>query len=148
MKTPRLATLMVLLSLSPACGGGGGGPTTPTAPAGPQSSTLSGNASTNGTGGCSSGGHALSTGNGTITVTVSQASAPRIKLQICHPTAVNHATECTVPPFASLAVGEAASATLKGGRSQVVTVYPEACGSAGGSASSVTYTIIVTYPGG
>ena len=89
------------------------------------------------------------TGSGTITVAVSQASASRIKVQVCAPTAVDHANECTIPPFASLAVGESANGTLKGGRSQTVTVFPDGCGSPGNPpAASVTYTIAVTYPGG
>ena len=136
------------LGLAAACGGGGGA-TPPTAPGTPQSSTLSGTASINGTGGCSSSGHPLSTGAGTITVTVTQANAARVKIQVCAPGAVNHAAECTVAPFASLAVGESVSATLKGGRSQVVTVFPEGCGSAGNpAATTITYTVTATYPGG
>lgn len=150
MSITRLASLTVPLSFLVACGGSGGGtPTGPSTPSGPQSSTLSGSASTNGSGGCSPGSHTLQTGAGTITINVTQASAPRVKLQVCHPAAVNHATECTLPPFASVAVGEAVSATLKGGRDQVVAVFPDGCGSPGTPpASSITYSVSVAYPGG
>ena len=130
------------------CGGGGNG--TPTGPpAGPQTNSFTGTASTNGTGGCSPGAHTVVTGAGAITITVTQASAPSVKLQVCHPTAVNHATECTVPPFATIAVGGNISATLKGGASQSVAVFPDTCGSPGNPpAATVTYTISVTYPPG
>lgn len=80
---------------------------------------------------------------------MTQASAPRVKVQVCHPTAVNHNTDCTVPPFATIAPGQPAVATLKGGRVQVVTVFPEACGAPGTpEPATVTYTIAVTYPAG
>lgn len=143
----RAATVLLAFFLA-GCGGGGGGGTPTGPPPGPRTSAFSGTASTNGTGGCSPGAHTVLTGAGSITVAVTQASAPRIKLQICHPTAVNHATECTVPPFASIAVGESVTATLKGGSNQSVAVFPEGCGSPGNPpASSVTYSISVTYPG-
>lgn len=129
--------------------GGGSSPTTPSTPAGPQTTAFSGTATTNGTGGCGGNSHTLATGTGQITVGVTQASAPRIKVQVCHPTAANHNTDCTVPPFATIAPGQPVAATLKGGRDQVVTVFPEACGAAGNPpASTVTYTISVTYPAG
>lgn len=128
------------------CGGNGNPPTTP--PPVPQTSTLTGTASTSDAGGCSSPGHTLATGTGSISLTVTQASAARIKLQVCHVAQTDH-TQCTVPPFASLAVGESLTATLKGGRDQVVTIYPDACGSPGNPpASTVTYTVSATYPGG
>jgi hypothetical protein len=66
---------------------------------------------------------------------------------VCHPTAANHNTDCTIPPFASVAVGGNVSATLKGGRSQTVTVYPDACGRAGTfPAADLSYTVNVSYP--
>ena len=128
------------------CGGSDSPPTTQ--PPGPRTSTLTGSASTNGTGGCSSSGHTLATGAGSLTLTVSQASNARVKVQVCHVAQTDH-TQCTVPPFASLAVGESLTATLKGGRDQVVTIYPEACGGPGNPpAATVTYTVSATYPGG
>jgi hypothetical protein len=131
------------------CGGGGGGNTPTGPPPGPQTNSFTGTASTNGTGGCSPGAHTVVTGAGAITITVTQASAPSVKLQVCHPTAVNHATECTVPPFATIAVGGNISATLKGGANQSVAVFPDTCGSPGNPpAATVTYTIAVTYPPG
>jgi hypothetical protein len=148
MRFQRISAAAAIWLLAAACGGGGGGSSTPTAPAGPQTNTFSGTATTNGTGGCSPGAHTVFTGTGAITVTVTQASAPRVKLQVCSPTAANHATDCTVAPFASLAVGESVTAQIKGGSNQSVAVFPEACGSPGNPpASSVNYTITATYPG-
>ncbi len=118
-------------------------------PSGPQTTSFTGTASINGTGGCGGNAHTLSTGAGEITVSVTQASAPRVKVQVCHPTAANHNTDCTVPPFATISPGQPVVATLKGGRVQVVTIFPEACGAPGTpEATTVTYTIAVTYPAG
>ena len=141
--------LMALIVLFSACGGGGSSAPTPTPPpSGPQASTFTGSASTNGTGGCSSTGHSISTGTGTLSVTLVQSSAARVAVQVCHPSAVNHALECTVPPFALVTTGSAVSATLKGGQAQVITVYPEGCGLPGTPAAvTVTYTIRADYPG-
>ena len=142
------------LFASVACGGGGGGPTTPPTPApnpgtgGSTSSTFSGTSSYNGAGGCSSPSrHDFSAGEGTVVVTLTQASASAAGIQLCHPTAANHNTDCTIPPFAPVTVGGSVSATLKGGRSQTVTVYPDACGRAGSfPASDLSYTVNVSYP--
>lgn len=128
------------------CGGYDGPPTDPNP--GPQTSTLTGTASTDAAGGCSTPGHRLTTGAGSITLTVAQASAARVKLQVCDVTQTDH-TQCTVPPFAAVAVGESVTATIRGGRDQSVSVYPEACGSPGSPpATSITYTVSATYPGG
>jgi hypothetical protein len=146
--------LAAVLLASVACGGGSGsGPTTPTpAPipgtGGTTSTTFSGTSSYNGAGGCSSPSrHDFSAGEGTVVVTLTQASAAAAGVQVCHPTAANHNTDCTIPPFASVAVGGNVSATLKGGRSQTVTVYPDACGRAGTfPAADLSYTVNVSYP--
>jgi hypothetical protein len=141
----RIVSALIVLVVG---GCGGGSNSTPTGPSGPQSTTVSGTASTNDTGGCSGPGHPLQTGAGDITVTAVQSNAARIKVQVCHPTAANHNTDCTVPPFASLAIGEGVTATLKGGSAQTVTVFPEACGAPGSPpASSINYTIRINYPG-
>jgi hypothetical protein len=80
-------------------------------------------------------------------VTLVQASASAAGVQVCHPTAANHNTDCTIPPFASVALGGSVSAALKGGRSQTVTVYPDSCGRAGTfPASQLSYTVSVTHP--
>jgi hypothetical protein len=145
-----LAVMSLAVLVVAGCGGGGGGGNTPTGPPpGPQTNSFSGTASTTGTGSCTPGAHTVATGAGAITIAVAQASAPSVKLQVCHTGVVNHATECTVPPFVTVAVGGNITATLKGGTNQVVTVFPEGCGSAGNPpASTVTYTISVTYPPG
>jgi hypothetical protein len=70
-----------------------------------------------------------------------------VSVQVCHPTAQNHALECTVPPFARLSVGESLTATLRGGRAQVVTIFPDGCGAPGAAAATITYTVTVTFPG-
>lgn len=144
----RIASLASVLFLS-ACGGGGTSPSpTPTPAPGPQSRTFTGTAMLSNTGGCGSTGHAITTATGTVTVTLVQSSAPQVAVQVCSPTAVNHATECTVPPFARVAVGSSTSATIKGGAAQVITVFPEGCGQPGTpSAVTVTYTIRADFPG-
>jgi hypothetical protein len=78
--------------------------------------------------------HAITTGTGNLSVTLVQSSAAQV--------------ECTVPPFARIAVGSSVSATLKGGTAQVITVFPEACGQPGTPpAATVTYTIRADFPG-
>jgi len=101
-------------------------------------------------GGCSSlvPSHHVSSGNGNLTVTLTQAGASRMTVQVCHPTAVNHALECTIPPFATLAVGQSTSAAIKGGREQVVTIFPEGCGAPNTPLSDpISYTVSVEHPG-
>lgn len=138
----------LLLTVS-ACGCGGGSPNTPNPPQpGPKTATFTGSASISSSGGCSGPGHAISTVAGDLTVTLVQSSAPKVAVQVCHPGAVNHALECTVPPFAVVAVGTAVTATLKGGASQVITIFPETCGQPGTfPATTITYTIRADYPG-
>ena len=83
-----------------------------------------------------------------MTVTLVQSSAAKVAMQVCHPSAVNHALECTVPPFAVVAVGSAVTAPLMGGAAQVITIFPEACGQPGTpAATTITYTIRADYPG-
>jgi hypothetical protein len=154
MPRSTTSTLLAAALLASVACGGGGGPTTAPTPApnpgtgGSTSSTFSGTSSYNGAGGCSSPSrHDFSAGEGTIVVTLTQASASAARVQVCHPTAANHNTDCTIPPFASVAVGASVSATLKGGRSQTVTVYPDACGRAGTfPASDLSYTVNVSHP--
>ena len=148
MRSLHLTDMALLLILG-ANGCGGGTPNTPTPPpSGPQTVTFTGSASISNTGGCSGPGHAISTGTGALTVTLVQSSAARVAVQVCHPTAVNHALECTVPPFAAVAVGSAVTATLKGGAAQVITIFPETCGQPGTPpATTITYTIRADYPG-
>jgi hypothetical protein len=140
---------LTLLGLLAACSGSTTPSPTPTpTPGGSQSQTFTGTASISSTGGCSGPGHAITTGTGNLSVTLVQSSAAQVAVQVCHPTAVNHATECTVPPFARIAVGSSVSATLKGGTAQVITVFPEACGQPGTPpAATVTNTIRADFPG-
>ena len=143
-----VAPILVPLALVLGCGRTPETPVSPTPPAGPQTATFSGTASISAAGGCSSPGHTVSAGEGTITVALTQGSAASVAVQVCHPGAVDHARECSVPPFASLAVGASLSAPLRGGRSQTVTVYPDGCGRAGPVVpTSVTYSISVSFPG-
>lgn len=82
-----------------------------------------------------------------VTVTLTQAAAPRLHLQVCAATELNH-TNCTIPPFVPLSVGQSVSATVKGGRSQTVTLYPEACGGPDSPPSDpISYAVTVVYPG-
>jgi hypothetical protein len=89
----------------------------------------------------------LAAGAGTITIALVQSSQSPLKVQVCHPAAVNHALECTIPPFAPLAVGQSVGATLRGGRAQIVTVFTADCGSSASPPGPVvSYTITVVYP--
>jgi hypothetical protein len=100
--------------------------------------------------GCSSNGnHEFVAGEGTVVVTLVQAAASPMRVQICHTSAVDH-TLCTIPPFASILVGQSLSATLRGGRTtQRVAIFPEGCGQPGTPATTpvLSYTVSVTYPG-
>jgi hypothetical protein len=153
MNVRRECFLVVGMIAAAACGGGGSPsmaplptPTPSPTPGGTITSTFTGTARYR-AGGCSSPGHDLSVGDGTIAVTLVQATAASVQLQVCHPTAVNHATECTIPPFATLMVGATVSAPLRGGRAQTVTIYPDPCGRPGTFPDAeVTYTINVAYP--
>lgn len=141
---PKVA-LSAVLGLT-ACGGGGG-PAAP-APTGPQTSTFMGTAQITVNGCSSNGSHEFAAGEGTVVVTLVQAAASPMAVQVCHVSAVDH-TLCTIPPFASMAVGQSLSAPLRGGRgTQRITVYPEKCGQPGMAPTSVlSYTVSVTYPG-
>lgn len=131
------------------CGGGSATPTAST-PVGPQTTAFSGSSRVADNGGCSSlvASHAFSAGEGTLTVTLTQAAAPRMMIQVCAPTAVTHATECSIPPFAVLAVGQSVTGTVKLGRSQVVVVYPDGCGGPGATPTApISYSVSVVHPG-
>jgi hypothetical protein len=107
-----------------------------------------GTAQISATGGCSNAGHAFDTGEGSLSITLVQSSGnEQVAVQVCHPTATDHATQCTVPPFHRIAVGMTLRATVKGGRAQVLTVYPGACGVGGTPmAASVMYTVRLEHP--
>jgi hypothetical protein len=69
-----------------------------------------------------------------------------VAVQVCHPTAVNHDTECTVPPFHRIDVGRTLGGTIKGGRDQVLSVYPRDCRIPGAAAITIDYTVSVEHP--
>jgi hypothetical protein len=141
----RTAVTVIVLAL-PACGGGGSSPMTPSA--GSQTETFSGTSSTTATGGCSNVGHAFNSGEGTIVITLIQSSDnASVATQVCHPTATAHDAQCTVPPFSRIGVGQSTQAVLKGGRAQVLSVYPATCGQGGTApAATITYTVTVQHP--
>jgi hypothetical protein len=143
---PRTAWLF-LASLSVA---GCGSSSAPTVPSPPQTvgDTLSGTTQTGPTGGCGpTAGHQFQAGDGTVTVTLQQATPPvTLQVQVCYPSAVNEAQTCTIPPFARLDVGQSVSAALKSGRSQVLVVYPTGCGtSAAAPTGVIAYTVTVAH---
>jgi hypothetical protein len=108
-----------------------------------------GSARTAANGGCSAIGpsHLVDTGEGAMTVTLTQAGAARLQLQVCASTELDH-RNCTVPPFVLLSVGQSVTATVKGGRSQVVTFFPEGCGGAGATPTDpISYSFTVVHPG-
>lgn len=137
----------VLLAAAAITGCGGAAPTSP-APTGPMVETFSGMAQIDAAGGCSGSGHAFSTGEGEVSVTLVQTSGNvPVAVQICHPTALNHALECTIPPFAQLVVGASLRATVRGGRSQVLTIFPSGCGQPGNpKAATVSYMGLLEHP--
>lgn len=142
----RFAAVVFTLSLS-ACGGGGSGPST--TDTGPRTATFMGSTRIAPNGVCSSSGpsHVLDAGQGTLTVTLTQAGEPRLKLQICATTELDH-RNCTVPPFLVLPVGQSVTATVKGGRAQSVVLYPESCGGPTATPTDlITYSISVVHPG-
>ena len=88
-------------------------------------------------------------GEGTVIVTLVAAAADPMRVQICHAGAVNHALECTIPPFALIGVGHSLTAPLRGGRTtQRVAIVPEGCGVGNnvGVGPLLSYTVSVTYP--
>lgn len=135
-----------------ACSGGAGG----TGPAsanpadmGPRTAMFSGLTRIANNGACSSlsARHEIDAGAGTVTVTLTQAGAPRLQLQVCALNELNH-NNCTIPPFATLPLGQSVSALVKGGRSQAVTLYPEGCGGADATPGDpIAYSVTVVYPG-
>ena len=142
----KLTTVCAAMAIA-ACGGGGSGP--PMGPSGTQTETFTGTAQIVGAG-CSGSGstHPFNAGEGNLTVTLVQsAGSVSLAVQVCHPTAVNHALECTIPPFARIAVGETVSALLKGGRAQTLVVYPSSCGTPDQAPTPpIPYTVRVTHP--
>lgn len=140
----RLAVLLPLVHLA-ACGGG---PAAPATDGEPVTRTFTGSTRVAENGGCASltPSNAFNTGEGTLTLRLEEASAPRLMVQVCAVGEANH-TQCTVPPFAILATGHGLSATVRGGRTQIVTVYPEGCGGRDSLPTPpITYTISIVHP--
>lgn len=140
--------LPFLIALVAAGCGGSNDAATPTQPTGSIIETFTGTTQMTTATSCSNSGHPFSSGDGDIVVTIAQASnGGPLAVQVCHPTAVNHAAECTVPPFARIATGATHRATLKGGRSQVLVIYPPGCGSPDGTPTGViSYTVMLEHP--
>jgi hypothetical protein len=149
MKHSNRFSAVVFMLLLYGCGGGGGGTAVTTPSAGPQTTTFMGSARTAANGGCSGNttSHVVNSGEGTLTVTLTQAGAARMQLQVCATTELDH-RNCTVPPFVLLPVGQSVSAAVKGGRSQAVTLFTEGCGAAGATPTDpITYSVSVVHPG-
>jgi hypothetical protein len=138
------AAAFVLMALC-GCGGGSGSPTGAT---GPQTETFTGTATLTPSGVCSNTGHPFNSGEGNLAITLVQSSGNvPVAVQVCHPTATNHDAQCTVPPFARVELGMTLRAALKGGRAQVLTIYPAGCGAPGAdTAATVAYTVTVEHP--
>lgn len=132
---------------------GGGGPTTASGPGGgtkgSRTSTFSGTTRISDLGTCSGERHTFDAGEGTLAVTLVQSSAGPLKTEVCPTASTNHALDCAIPPFAVVAPGQTLSATLRGGRSQFLTIFPESCGSPGTPAPTppITYSVTIVYPG-
>jgi hypothetical protein len=99
-------------------------------------------------GGCSGETHAFQTGEGVVVITLVQSTGSvAMAAQLCDPAADNHEVDCTIPPFARIGVGQTASATIKGGRSQTLTLYPAGCGTpAPEPTAPLAYTVSVVHP--
>jgi hypothetical protein len=145
MTQSALGTGFALLLLW-GCGGSSPSPAGPGTPPGTQTESFSGTASVSAAGACRSTGHAFRSGEGNLAITLvrSTDNLP-VAVQVCHPTAVNHATECTVPPFQRIELGMTLRPTLRGGRDQVLTVHPRSC-DAPGPAATVDYTVSLEHP--
>lgn len=138
--------VVVLTALTAVANCGGGSPA-PAPSGGTRTDTFSGTATVNTGGGCLPGSHPFQTaGTGTIVIQVAQSSLPAVGIQICHPGAVNHALECTVPPWTTINAGGTLSAMIRGARSQTISVSPAGCDTTTVTAATVAYTINVTYP--
>lgn len=140
--------LPLLLALTAAGCGGSNGTETPSQPTGSVIETFTGTTQMTTATSCSNAGHPFSSGDGEIVITIAQASSGGpLAVQVCHPTAVNHANECTVPPFVRVATGGTHRATLKGGRSQVLVIYPPGCGAPDAAPTGIiNYTVMVEHP--
>ncbi len=80
-------------------------------------------------------------------MTLTQAGAARMQVQVCASSETDH-RNCTVPPFALVPVGQSVTATVKGGRTQIVTLYPEGCGGPNSPPTDpIAYTVTVVHPG-
>ena len=142
MAGKRLVGYLMCVGLT-GCGDSGSAPT-PT-PSGSRTETFSGSAQLGAGLTCSSAGHPFTSGQGDLVITLVQSTDTAVAIQVCHPTSTDH-TDCTVPPFHRLGVGLTARATLKGGRSQVLTVYPQLCGAPGAVPTSIDYTVSLEHP--
>lgn len=137
------AAALVMAALA-ACGGGAPGSPQP---GGTRTDTFSGASTVNTGGGCSGPGHDFNTaGAGTVTIQVAQSDLPSVGIQICHPGALNHALECTVPPWTPIAAGGTLTAAIKGARAQKITIVPAGCDTSTVTAATLNYTVNVTYP--
>ena len=144
---PSGIAVLALVCLS-SCGGGGG-PTASTPPPGPRTATFMGTTQINASVCTSSGNHEFAAGEGTLVVTLVQATSSPMAVQVCHVSAVDHTT-CTIPPFASIQVGQSLSVPLRGGRTtQRIAIYPEGCDRPGTLLPTpvLSYTVTVSYPG-
>jgi hypothetical protein len=128
--------------------GAGGSSSPPLAPSGTRSETFAGSTEIASGGTCRNGGHPFETGDGTVEITLVQsAGSVALNVQLCHPSATDH-RECSIPPFARVDVGMTLRAAVRGGRSQVLTVYPSGCGTGSPAATGpISYTVSVVHPG-
>lgn len=144
----RTMSALVVLVGAVGCGGGGSKPPSSSSGTGPATETFTGTARITESGDCRGEGHSFETGEGVVVITLVQSSGSvAVAAQVCDPIADNHEVECTIPPFARIGVGQTASATLKGGRFQTLTIYPGGCGTpAPEPTPPVAYTVSVAHP--
>jgi hypothetical protein len=142
-----LSGLFVLVGAM-GCGGGGSKPPSSSSATGPETETFMGTARITESGGCSGERHAFDTGEGVVVIALVQSTgSAAMAAQLCDPVADNHEVDCTIPPFARIGVGQTASATIKGGRSQILTLFPASCGMPVAEPTApIAYTVSVVHP--
>lgn len=145
--TKRRPAVIVAAVVLGAAACGGGTPTEPAPEGGTVTATLTGTARASNATSCGGDSLAIDAGSGEVAVTLVQTtpSTPLI-VQLCAPTATNHATDCSINRT-TIAVGETRTGTVRGGRSQLLALNPADCASGQPPQfPSIAYTVSVRYP--
>ena len=96
---------------------------------------------------CEADSHTITAGDGSVSVTLVQAS-PRVALlvQLCPPTATDHSRDCTINRQ-RIEVGQTLRGARQGGSAQTLAFNPLNCGGGGSpEPEPIAYTASVVYP--